>query len=93
MRLLMDDGRVLELEVEPDGAAFELAGAGYDGRHGTGPAGRELEIERWDLRNPGWAAGLSFRVAGQRFVARLDGEAGEGIVELGVTRSPSYMYR
>jgi hypothetical protein len=92
LRLVMDDGRLLKLEVEPDGAAFELAGAGYDGRHGTSPAGRELEVERWDLKDPRWAEELSFRVAGQRFVARLDGEAGEGIVELGVTRSPSYTY-
>jgi hypothetical protein len=93
MGLVMGDGRVRELVVAPGGATFELAGAGYDGRHGTSPVGRELEVERWDLRDPQWSEALSFRVAGQRFTARLDGEAGEGIVELGVTRSPSYTYR
>lgn len=91
----LEDGRALECAPRPAGVGFDLAGAGYDGRHGTSVEGREFEVERWDLTDPGWSAGLSMRVTGRICEVRTPAcpEPSPALFEVGVTRSPSYTYR
>lgn len=92
LAVLLEDGRAIVMRPRTGGAAFELAGAGYDGRHGTAVAGRELEIERWDLTDPEWSSGLTMRVVGRIYEVEVDGETFPGLLEVSVTRSPSYAY-
>jgi hypothetical protein len=91
--LLFEDGQKMHVSVEGRNAAVQLAGAGYDGRHGTSPEGRELELERWDMTDPAVVARLPFRVINQCAQFDREGEAGNGVLEFGLSRSSSYGYR
>jgi hypothetical protein len=89
---VLEDGSELVCTPRALRAAVDLAGAGYDGRHGTPAGGRELEVERWDLTDPLWDAHLSMRVVGRIYETQVNGVTAPAVLETSVTRSASYRY-
>jgi hypothetical protein len=87
-----EGGRTATVAVSGRAAAVQLAGGGYDGKHGADPRGREREFEIWDTTDTDLMSGLAIRVINQCVQFDLDGEIGAGLLELGISRSKSYEY-
>lgn len=95
IRLILEDGNAVEFTATGRDALIHMAGAGYDGRHGTPPQTPtgEVTAERWDLTDHTLVSELPLRLVDRLCAFDCNGTSGSGIVETGRTRSSAYKYR
>jgi hypothetical protein len=93
LTLALADGSQREVRIRNTGRGIYMDGAGYADWQGSYHGSEALLTRRWPLDGSVNPKNLGFSITDAFCEFICDGEEGSGILEYGLTRSPSFSYQ